>query len=94
MTATTRAGGTTPPSGYVSVGAVLPGGLCPCHGEPVYTYKEPRHTAGVTYRCAVIIREKRRAYYDQMDGVTFNRKLLKQRRIKALKRNREREGRT
>jgi hypothetical protein len=35
----------------------------------------------------------RRAYYEGMDGTTYNRLLLKQRRVKALKRHRDREGR-
>jgi hypothetical protein len=38
-------------------------------------------------------RERMRVHYEEMDGETYNRKLLKLRRAKALQRRAEREQR-
>jgi hypothetical protein len=90
MTATTRAGGTTRPSNYVSVAAVLPGGLCPCHGEKAAWIADPRYTAGGFYRCRAAERERDRHRYENMTGLQYNRKVLLHRRTQALRRIRER----
>lgn len=63
---------------------------CSCHGEPMYWNRHSRPSGG-WWSCAVQQRDRVKARYEAMDGVSYNRLLLQHRRAKAVRRQRNRE---
>ena len=61
--------------------------LCACHQEPMH------RNGGGKWRCGVRNNERLRNLYDALTGPEFNYLLLKRRRVKALRRMRERKAR-
>ena len=65
---------------------------CECHGEPMSWSADHRaqYTAGGYWRCQVKIRDGQRAAYQTWSGRRYNRRLMTNRRNKALARQRVR----
>lgn len=64
--------------------------LCECHSEPMHQNGyEPTGTK--KWRCAIGNRAHAIRWYDELDGVGYNRLLLRLRRNGALARMRRRE---
>ena len=65
---------------------------CDCHGEAMRFCRDDRYKDGGFWVCRPRERARYRKYYAGINGVTYNRKLLKQRRSKALARQRRRNS--
>lgn len=70
----------------------IPSRKCECHDEPMDWNLDPRYTVGGFWYCSVKRRERQRQEYAAMSGLAYNRKLLRQRRNKAMQRRRAREA--
>ena len=60
--------------------------LCDCHGQPMLWATDLRYRAGGYWRCRARDRAAERARYAKLEGVRYQRLLLRHRRDKALAR--------
>ena len=63
---------------------------CECHGEAMRFQLDDRYRAGGFWTCRAQQRAREQRRYERMSGLAYNRKLLMQRRRKALARQRRR----
>jgi hypothetical protein len=68
--------------------------VCPCHGERTHYYKDSRYRGGGYWRCPLDRRERSKRHYEALTNRQYNKRLLDQRRSKALIRIRERAERS
>ena len=66
---------------------------CECHGVPLLWAQDRRYRLGGFWRCRIRHAERQRGYYEALDGLRYSRKLLQNRRTKALARQAARHER-
>lgn len=67
--------------------------LCACHSEPMLKNGVERRYRGIAkqeWRCAIERRAKARKYFEQLEHVAYNRRLLQMRRATAMQARRRR----
>lgn len=64
---------------------------CKCHGEPSLWHPDARYKAEGFWYCRVKNREANKKWSDNLHGVAYARRLMRQRRWKAIDRRRRRE---
>lgn len=60
--------------------------LCKCHGEPMVRNGLQPVTRNLKWQCSIGNRKRVAAWHDNLDGVSYNLRIFKQRRFHALKR--------